>query len=256
MIRKAVIIVLTLAAVGMAGVWAVSFVRLDRANTFARRPNPEVFQRARWAPGQDYGDAVKRIDRSERDYVARRARPLPGLQRCGYVRDDVWLRAEAAGGELRMLAINSMARQAALADEDLVPWDVQRLLDTDLGPVLPLAVNAYAGHHEMWPTISGVGQHLRPPDWSSSVPPQRFTLAWADKTLPWRPKDKIRYTVVCVPLWALFALFAAYPTFAFIRGPCRRWFRRRRGLCIGCGYNLTGNVSGTCPECGIEVESS
>jgi hypothetical protein len=23
-----------------------------------------------------------------------------------------------------------------------------------------------------------------------------------------------------------------------------------RGLCAGCGYNLTLNVSGVCPECG------
>jgi hypothetical protein len=26
--------------------------------------------------------------------------------------------------------------------------------------------------------------------------------------------------------------------------------RRSRGLCPSCGYDLTGNVSGTCPECG------
>jgi hypothetical protein len=45
-------------------------------------------------------------------------------------------------------------------------------------------------------------------------------------------------------------LFAAYPTAALIRGPMRRWKRRRNGLCINCGYNLTGNVSGVCPECG------
>lgn len=33
----------------------------------------------------------------------------------------------------------------------------------------------------------------------------------------------------------------------------RRWLRRRlerRGLCRSCGYDLTGNVSGVCPECG------
>ena len=32
----------------------------------------------------------------------------------------------------------------------------------------------------------------------------------------------------------------------------RRLRRRRRalGLCPGCGYDLTGNVSGVCPECG------
>jgi len=31
----------------------------------------------------------------------------------------------------------------------------------------------------------------------------------------------------------------------------RRRRRIRIGACPTCGYNLTGNVSGTCPECGI-----
>jgi len=33
--------------------------------------------------------------------------------------------------------------------------------------------------------------------------------------------------------------------------------RRRRlrlGLCITCEYDLTGNVSGVCPECGTKIE--
>lgn len=31
------------------------------------------------------------------------------------------------------------------------------------------------------------------------------------------------------------------------------WHERRRrcqGRCLKCGYNLTGNLSGVCPECG------
>jgi len=51
----------------------------------------------------------------------------------------------------------------------------------------------------------------------------------------------------------MFILMAAYPTLAFIRGPVRRHRRRKRGLCVKCAYNLTGNVSGTCPECGTKV---
>lgn len=61
------------------------------------------------------------------------------------------------------------------------------------------------------------------------------------------------YWLQC-PIWLLPALFAPFPTFALIRGPVRRWRRRRRGLCVGCGYNLTGNVSGVCPECGTKIE--
>ena len=33
----------------------------------------------------------------------------------------------------------------------------------------------------------------------------------------------------------------------------RREKRRVKGLCEHCGYNLTGNTSGTCPECGTPV---
>lgn len=53
-----------------------------------------------------------------------------------------------------------------------------------------------------------------------------------------------------VPLWFVILFLLTYPFIAFIRGPVRRYRRRQRGLCVRCGYNLTGNVSGICPECG------
>ena len=53
------------------------------------------------------------------------------------------------------------------------------------------------------------------------------------------------------PLWIPLLLFATYPTLAFIRGPVRRWRRQRKGWCPACGYDLQGNVSGVCPECGV-----
>jgi hypothetical protein len=56
-----------------------------------------------------------------------------------------------------------------------------------------------------------------------------------------------------VPTWMPFLLFAAYPTLAFIRGPLRRHRRRRRGLCLKCGYDLTGLPEPRCPECGERI---
>jgi hypothetical protein len=53
-----------------------------------------------------------------------------------------------------------------------------------------------------------------------------------------------------LPFWGLF-VFAAFPTTLLW------WFDRRRfppGHCQNCGYNLTGNVSGICPECGTPVK--
>ncbi len=54
---------------------------------------------------------------------------------------------------------------------------------------------------------------------------------------------------VWVPCWAAAILLSAYPLFASMRALRRRRLRRREGLCRKCGYNLTGNVSGICPEC-------
>ncbi|UCE59327.1 MAG: hypothetical protein JSU63_18025 [Phycisphaerales bacterium] len=69
----------------------------------------------------------------------------------------------------------------------------------------------------------------------------------------WRPTG---LAMAVIPLWMPFTLFATYPGIALIRGRLRRWQRRRKGLCVSCGYNLTGNESGVCPECGCATESN
>ncbi len=58
-----------------------------------------------------------------------------------------------------------------------------------------------------------------------------------------------RIAVYSLPLW-LPLLFFAIPA-AWLH-----WRDRRRippGHCQSCGYNLTGNVSGKCPECGTSI---
>ena len=67
----------------------------------------------------------------------------------------------------------------------------------------------------------------------------------------WHPeieRDVTRgYTELQVPLWFVVLLAWSYVLF--------RWWKRRvrPGHCAGCGYDLTGNVSGVCPECGLSV---
>lgn len=58
---------------------------------------------------------------------------------------------------------------------------------------------------------------------------------------------------VAVPLWIPTLLLAVVPFVAFLLGPVRRWHRRKRGRCVCCTYDLTGNESGVCPECGVVV---
>ena len=56
---------------------------------------------------------------------------------------------------------------------------------------------------------------------------------------------------VWLPYWLLAAAAAAPPAL-WLRGAGRHRRRERRRLnrCVHCGYDLTGNVSGVCPECG------
>lgn len=55
--------------------------------------------------------------------------------------------------------------------------------------------------------------------------------------------------VAIMPLWMIAGALMAWPAIAVFVA----WLKRRMldtGLCGSCGYDLTGNVSGTCPECG------
>ena len=76
---------------------------------------------------------------------------------------------------------------------------------------------------------------------------------WAYKTTYLRPKferESVGLVNVVMPLWLPLAVLSV-PTFIV-------WWRGRRartvpGYCIECGYDLTGNVSGKCSECGAVV---
>ncbi len=60
----------------------------------------------------------------------------------------------------------------------------------------------------------------------------------------------VEWLTVAVPAWMPLVLCLPYPAYAWLAG--RRLRRRRaRGQCLRCGYDLRGNVSGRCPECGV-----
>jgi len=51
----------------------------------------------------------------------------------------------------------------------------------------------------------------------------------------------------------LILILAPCPLILLIAPRVRRWHRRRKGRCLDCGYSMTGNTSGVCPECGQAV---
>jgi hypothetical protein len=62
----------------------------------------------------------------------------------------------------------------------------------------------------------------------------------------------MRYLELVAPHWML-VLLSAVPSTAWLAAKTpalRRHLLAARGRCQACGYDLTGNVSGVCPECG------
>lgn len=55
------------------------------------------------------------------------------------------------------------------------------------------------------------------------------------------------------PLWLLVASLSVPMAAYCVLGPLRRLRRRVRNLCLDCAYDLTGNTSGQCPECGLGI---
>lgn len=132
------------------------------------------------------------------------------------------------------------------------------------------------------------------PRWRSKFPElDRFTstedeqVAWARASrLAFQPVDFVILSIILfVPAFGVFlwrsgwgqisyvmitatiiaeigaGLFATLVVPLVSRGVMRRSLRRSLNgcgipTCIGCGYDLTGNMSGTCPECGRRPEAA
>jgi len=71
------------------------------------------------------------------------------------------------------------------------------------------------------------------------------TFAWCE-TGTFLPR--YRGILLCL-LLAFYLLPLKWLTDVLRRAP-----RTRPGFCARCGYNLTGNTSGVCPECGMKVD--
>jgi len=81
-----------------------------------------------------------------------------------------------------------------------------------------------------------------------------YKFRFGGGVIDWHNGTSRKGFVFEISLKPIFILFATYPTIAFIRGPLRRYRRRKRGLCLKCGYNLTGNTTGICSECGAGIK--
>ncbi len=87
-------------------------------------------------------------------------------------------------------------------------------------------------------------------------------LRIADHNWPgttWRPGFRYRKKLtvggliwaIYIPMWLVISAIAPPVAFSFWRDR-----KPRVGHCIECSYNLTGTMSGSCPECGKPIDST
>ena len=82
--------------------------------------------------------------------------------------------------------------------------------------------------------------------WSLQLARERFGLVFPSA----RPVFGGSAEIWVMPVWIALLALLVPTTIAWIK--CRRY---PPGRCQSCGYDLTGNVSGTCPECGTAVDA-
>ena len=85
----------------------------------------------------------------------------------------------------------------------------------------------------------------------------RTALRFPDVTPRWFGRSEIR-ALPLLPIWSGFLFNTCFYTgllWACFIGPfaIRRKIRRKRGLCLKCGYDLQGVDHTHCPECGEEI---
>ena len=87
---------------------------------------------------------------------------------------------------------------------------------------------------------------------SEFLAPLQISSTPNDKSLLISSKRSGQYRVTWVvfPFWLSTTALVFAGTVPLATPPVRRWRRKRNGWCLACGYDLRGNRSGRCPECG------
>jgi hypothetical protein len=125
------------------------------------------------------------------------------------------------------------------------------------GSVEFLGCTLTAGHRS-WQMDVGDSAHegLNPKQWLFNPYRQYGAPFWSQEWRDWWPEFSAAATdgLECrlrLPTWCILLMILV----PWLFYEWRAWHAVWRELCRRCGYDLTGNVSGVCPECGAGVES-
>ena len=127
-------------------------------------------------------------------------------------------------------------------------------------------IQVFEGHVVVWvypeprPRLPPLGWHCDP-DFHDNIDLNRFGLdfprihhetAWHRPGLPTWVRQGNWSWCICLPFWLLLLTVGMPTAFMFYRD----YRRTPPGHCQKCGYDLTGNVSGKCSECGTLLASN
>ena len=87
-------------------------------------------------------------------------------------------------------------------------------------------------------------------EWPPPSTTSSFEFGWVSSASGFYARD---HQLVRIPLVVPTLLLTAVAVYPWLP-PFRRLARARRGQCVRCAYDLTGNESGVCPECGTKIE--
>lgn len=218
-----------------AALWVGSYVR--------GRPAPIVPPGERWTVSIGSDDGVLRVHLlgGMPAYPASVEGIADPSQRIAWIEiNEEWDR-EARNAAPRLLALRRRFIDSHWDDGWPIELDVTRSRP-------PIA------KQRTWRLASGWGVTSAPRTWSlrlgEFVQVATYEIGRIDKSLV-ATDVAVRYSVIVIALTAV----ASPVWFAALRRRVRAAREKRAGLCRRCGYNLTGNVTGRCSECGAEVGS-
>lgn len=162
----------------------------------------------------------------------------------------VWLWCRSVGqtvGSADVVVVRRSANECAYA-LSLSGWIRVGLYYSDLGLPRERDANNWGWHTAIMalsgpvPLSAGAGALLVRPC---------YTQILGVLCITYRPATTaIGSRAIAVPHWLVAVACSAYPVTQTLARARRRARRRRRGLCVMCGYDLRGNESQRCPECG------
>lgn len=131
-------------------------------------------------------------------------------------------------------------------------FGVRRVRDVDLGFTfrqwLPLSSRPVRSQIETnWNTSS-----LKDAQWVAGSMPPLYT--WERNVRRITGGGSLHTFLVTLPYWP-FVVVGTLGTLSPILSWIRRRWRFRSGQCASCAYDLTGNTSGRCPECGTPTSA-